>query len=143
MSTDQKRGNVMLPLAALGSMAPPKYVEMLTQTPEGRGIESLYPWGWAHDPKSSADYCSKALGRRVLPFAQAIGEDMFACFETQPSDNPAVVVVNPWGQHEGEWVKSAVEIQRLPDYEAWLVYAKKISDKVRERDQEEIEGDES
>jgi len=140
MSTDEeKRDYVLRALAALGSSAPKRYVEMLTGTPKNRGIESLYPWGWDNDPESFEGFCSKALGRLILPFANAAGEDMIACFETQPSQNPAVVVINPWGQDEGEWVKSDVEIARLPDYEAWLVYAKKISDNVREREREEAE----
>lgn len=142
MSADQeKRDHVLRVLAVLGSGIPPKYAEMLAATPINRVIEGLDPWAFVHDPKSSVEYCSKALGRPVIPFVQAIDEDMLACFEVTPSANPAVVVINPWAQDEKEWVKTEVEIKRLSDYEAWLVYAKWISDNVRER--EESEGDNS
>lgn len=144
MSNDQnKRGYVLRALVSLGSVPPARYMEMLTATPVHHVIESLDPWFFLSDPQRSAEYCSKALGRLVLPFVQAVEEDMFACFEVTPSTNPSVVVINPWAQDEKEWVKSDVEIKRLPDYEAWLVYAKWISDNVREREREESDGDES
>lgn len=135
----EKRRFVLRSLEQLGSTAPSKYAEMLDATPPNRVIEKLDPWVFDHDPESAASFCSKALGRRVLPFAQAVDEDLLACFEVDPSLNPAVVVINPWAQDEKEWVKTEVEVQRLPNYEAWLVYAKSISDYVRERDREEAD----
>lgn len=140
MSNDHNqdgRGYVAQALARLGSTAPPKYAQMLEQTPVHHAIKDLDPWFFLTDSQKSVDYCSKALGRPVLPFAQAVEQDMMACFETEPSTSPAVVIINPWAQDEGEWIKKAVEIERLPDFDAWLTYAEQVSREVRAREQEE------
>lgn len=138
MSADQeKRLYVLRALAQLGSKAPSKYVEMLAGTPANMVIPGLSPWTFEREPETAIEFCSKALGRTVLPFAQAVEEDMLACFETEPSQDPAVVVINPWAQDEGEWVKGEVEIARLEHFDAWLAYAKRVAEAVQQRDAQE------
>lgn len=135
----QVREYVIGALAALGSTCPAKYEAMLKATPVHHAIEGLIPWFFLSNPERSSEYCSKALGRPVLPFAQAVEQDMMACFETTPSENPAVVVINPWAQGEGEWVNGEVEIERLPNFDAWLVFAERIAQLVAQREREESE----
>lgn len=86
---------------------------MLRQTPANRVIGDLSPWAFLPDPERSAKYCSEAIGRPVLPFAQAVEQDMMACFLPEPPGEPAVVVINPWSED-----KAGVVLARLPDYAA-------------------------
>ena len=72
----------------------------------------------------------------MLPFAQAVGEDMMACFTTQPATSPKVFVINPWAVD-----KSRVVLAELPDFDAWLAYAEKISHAIQAREQEEADNE--
>ena len=122
-------------LTRLGSGVPPKYVELLAGTPLERTIPGISPWAFDKEPETAIEFCSRAVGRPVLPFAQAVGEDLMACFETVPMDDPAVLVINPWAQDDGEWVKGEVEIARFPNFAARLGY-ERISESVSKRDGE-------
>jgi hypothetical protein len=113
-------------LANLGGIPPVRYVEMLRKTPIDRAIEGLRPWYFDHDPESAVQFCSEVVGRPVLPFAQAVEQDMMACFINERSENPAVIVINPWSED-----KAAVIRAKLPDYDAWLNYATEISRQVQ------------
>jgi hypothetical protein len=121
-------------LDRLGSVCPIRYAGMLVQTPANAVIENLSPWAFLPDPERSAKYCSEALGRPVLPFAQAVEQDMVACFLPEPAGNPAVVVINPWSENKAAVVKTL-----LPNYEAWLKYAAEVSSRVQAREAEDDE----
>lgn len=121
---------------ALGVKCPQKYLTMLRQAPRNRTISNLRPWAFDHDPESAVQFCSEALGRPILPFAQAVGQDMMACFLAQPSNNPAVVVINPWSED-----KTTVLKAELVDYDAWLNYAAEVSRKVHLREEREDENE--
>lgn len=112
----------------------PRYVELLKITSTNRSIDGLRPWAFDHEPEGAVGFCSEAIGRLVLPFAQAIGEDMMACFEVAPEKTPSVVVINPWAES-----KAAILLAELPDFDAWLAYAKKVSQAVQVRQQQEVD----
>ena len=128
------REYVVRALNALGAICPQKYITMLKQTPGNKTISNLRPWAFDHDPAGAVQFCSEALGLSILPFAQAIGQDMMACFLHEPLANPAVVVINPWSED-----KAAVLKAKLADYDAWLDYAAEVSRQVQERETEEEE----
>lgn len=111
-----------------------KYEEMLAATPPGYTINGLAPWWFMPTPERDIDYCSKAAGRPVLPFAQAVEEDMMACFKAEPGATPGVLVLNPWSNGWGLTV-----LADLPDFDAWLVYAEQVSREVQARKQEKAD----
>jgi hypothetical protein len=113
-----------------------KYEEMIAETAPGTTIAGLAPWWFQPTPERDVEFCSKAAGRPVLPFAQAVDEDMMACFKTDPSGSPGVLVINPWSEGWGP-----VVLADLPDFDAWLVYAKQISDEFHARAQAEGEAE--
>jgi hypothetical protein len=136
MPSDQDiRTYVVRALAALGASTK-KYEQLLSATPINRAIEGLRPWAFDHDPERAIGFCSEAAGRPVLPFAQAVGEDMMACFTTEPATSPRVIVINPWAEDKGH-----VVLAELPDFHSWLAYAEKVSRTVQAREREES-GDE-
>jgi hypothetical protein len=109
---------------------------MLAEAKPNRTIDGLRPWAFDHDPESAIAFCSDALGREVLPFAQAIGQDLMACFMAdQPSSLP-VVVINPWASDRSGTIQ-----RTFPDFDAWLVYAKEVSEAVLADEREESDGD--
>jgi hypothetical protein len=135
MSANLKnREYVVQALNALGSVCPEKYTAMLEQTPENRCIANLRPWAFDQDPATAEQFCSEAAGRPVLPFALAIEQDMMACFLTESSAKPTVIVINPWSED-----KTTVVQAQLPDYDAWLKYAAEVSRQVHAREAEEDE----
>ena len=119
------REYVVKALSSQGSICPDRYTAMLVKTPINKVIENLSPWTFLPDPERSAKYCTEALGYAVLPFAQAVGQDLIACFAPGQFGAPAVVVINPWSED-----KEAVLKKELADYDAWLVYAAEISRQV-------------
>lgn len=119
-------------LGDYGMTCPDRYIEMLRRTPIHRAIEGLRPWYFDHDPASAVQFCSEAAGRTVLPFAQAVEEDMMACFVPKPFGEPAVVVINPWSED-----KTSVVQARLPNYDAWLDYATEVARQVQAREADE------
>ena len=123
---------VVQALKAQGASVPERYSEMLERTPTDRVIEDLGPWAFLPSPERSVEYCSAAFGGRVWPFAQAIGQDLMACFLPQASQEPKVVVINPWSSNGADVVKA-----EFADYGAWLPYAAKISREVMERERAE------
>jgi hypothetical protein len=136
MSNDKDlRTYVVRALAALGT-SPGKYEQLLNATPTNKTIEALRPWAFDHDPERAIGFCSEAAGRPVLPFAQAVGEDMMACFKNEPSATPGVLVINPWAED-----KTRVLLAELPDFGAWLVYAEKVSREVQAREQEDADNE--
>jgi hypothetical protein len=134
---DEKRGYVARKMQKSGLAVPASYVSMLARTPPDRVIEGLSPWFFLPDPALSVGYCTEALGRPVLPFAQAVGEDSMACFLGTPRDNPSIVVINPWSDRRGPAIIRA----ELADYDAWLVYAHRISSEVSARDADQESDD--
>lgn len=130
---DEKRGYIVRTLQKSGVAVPAGYTSMLARTPPDRVIEGLSPWIFLPDPARAIGYCAEALGRPVLPFAQAAGEDSMACFLAAPRDNPSVLVINPWSDKRGPAIVRA----ELPDYDAWLVYAHRISSEVAARSMDE------
>lgn len=131
---EEARMYVVRELMRLGMAGMERYAALLASTPANRVIDGLDPWAFPLAPEKAVGFCSGALGRAVLPFAQAIGEDMMACFETVLSATPAVVVIDPWA-HD----KAHVVLAELPDFDAWLVYAEQVSREVRAREQEEAD----
>lgn len=130
MYPDQsKREYPVRALNELGAVRPEKYVAMLAETPVHRSIRGLNPWFFPADPKRAASFCSEAAGRPVLPFAQAVGEDMMACFVPEPSGEPEVLVIDPWIKDKAKVVQA-----RLSNYDAWLNYAAEISRQVQARE---------
>jgi hypothetical protein len=105
---------------------------MLAITHENQVIANLSPWVFLPVPERSIGYCSEALGQSVLPFAQAVGQDLVACFLVTRSNYPAVIVINPWADNSAGVVRA-----ELQDYDAWLIYAEQISREVAEREQED------
>lgn len=134
--SNEVREYVVRALNSQGSICPARYVTMLAQTPINRVIENLSPWTFLPDPERSAKYCADALGSPVLPFAQAVEQDLIACFVPVLSVSPAVVVINPWSED-----KAAVLKAELADYDAWLNYAAEVSRQVQARAAEEEEDD--
>jgi hypothetical protein len=112
------------------------YAALLLATPTNRTIAALAPWAFDPDPERAASFCSSALGRPVLPFAQAVGENMMACFEVGTSAAASVVVIDPWVKNQAN-----VVLAELPDFDAWLVYAKKVAQDMQARKQADGEED--
>ena len=130
------REYILYAFDAFGIKCPQKYITMLRQTPRNRTITNLKPWAFDHDPESAVQFCSEALGRPILPFAQAVGQDMMACFLPQPLANPAVVVINPWSENKATVLKA-----ELADYDAWLNYATELSRQIHAREADEEDDD--
>lgn len=131
---DSARMYVAQALERLGVICPERYLVMLGKTPSDRAIENLSPWVFLPMPERSVGYCSEAFGQPVLPFAQAAGQDLVACFLARPLTSPSVIVINPWSDDKSDVVKA-----ELSDYSAWLIYADQISREVLEREREEDE----
>lgn len=87
--------------------------------------DELEPWGITADTESNLLY-SKEYGRPLCKFAQAWLEDMIACFVVGTGSDPRVVVLNPWADKEvdGEWMKVMHVLEELPNFEAWLEWAR-------------------
>lgn len=137
MSTDQEvREYVVRALEELGLPCPQKYRDLLARTPAIKLIDGLDPWFFPPNPENSVAYCSEAIGRPVLPFAQAVEEDMMACFLVEPSTNLKVIVINPWAEK-----KEDVALAELSNFDAWLTYAEQVSHAVRRREEEESSED--
>ena len=87
--------------------------------------DELEPWGITADPESNLLY-SEQYGRPLVKFAQAWLEDMIACFVVGTGSDPRVVVLNPWADKEvdGEWTKAMQVLEELPNFEAWLEWAR-------------------
>jgi hypothetical protein len=129
---DEKREYIVHVLNTLGSVCPARYAQMLSGTPTNGVIENLSPWAFLPDPERSSRYTTEALGYPVLPFAQAVEEDLVACFVSEPSTNPEVIVINPWSDEKAAMLKA-----ELRDFEAWLAYAEQISREVQARQADE------
>ncbi|MET4676402.1 MULTISPECIES: hypothetical protein [unclassified Luteibacter] len=113
---------------------PERYLQMLRLTPADRVIEGLSPWAFLPTPERSVAYCSEAFGSAVLPFAQAVGEDLIACFVVTPFKSVDIVLLNPWADDPRERIRA-----RFSTYEDWLEYAEEISRVVTERERLEDE----
>lgn len=72
---------------------PEKYLQMLGLTPVEKVIEGLSPWAFLPTPERSIAHCSEVFGSAVLPFAQAVGEDLMACFFVTPFKSVDVVLL--------------------------------------------------
>ena len=131
-ATVDPRMYVVTALKSQGAPVPELYSKALGMTPADRVIEGLNPWAFLPSPERSIEYCSNAFGEHVLPFAQAIGQDLVACFLVQSSQEPRVVVINPWAESGGVVVKA-----EFVDYEGWLPYAAEVSRKVTERERDD------
>lgn len=118
-----------------GVPCPDRYIEMLRCTPIHKTIKGLRPWYFDHDPASAVQSCSEAAGYPVLPFAQAVEEDMMACFVPKPFGEPAVIVINPWSED-----KTSIVQAQLPNYDAWLNYATEVARRVQARETAEDNG---
>jgi len=126
------REYVVRTLRSQGLFCPEHYATMLAETPLNKVIENLSPWAFLPDPERSSKYCSEALGRAVWPFAQAVEQDLIACFVPTQSGSPTVVVINPWSED-----KRAVLKKEFADYDAWLIYAAEISRQVQASEADE------
>lgn len=137
MQTDQEaRLYVLKALESVGAKGVGQYASLLAATPADRVINGLDPWAFLPTPEKSQTYCNVAADRLLLPFAQAVGEDMIACFTTEPGGIPGVVVINPWASS-----KAQVMLAELPHFEAWLAYAKDVSLAVQARERDEADDD--
>lgn len=123
-------------LADHGVVCPERYLLMLKQTPINRVIADLIPWAFLPDPERSSEYCTEVVGQSVLPFAQAIGEDLMACFLMKGELVPSVIVINPWSED-----KSKIVQENLENFDDWVDYARKVSQEVMARDQDDAEED--
>lgn len=126
---NEKREYVVQALGNQSSGCPEHYATMLAGTLPNKVIENLSPWVFLPDPERSSKYCSEALGNAVLPFAQAVGQDLVACFVPNDSSSPKVLVINPWSEDKGAVLKKELE-----DYDAWLGYAAEVSRQVQENE---------
>lgn len=129
---DEARTYVVRELTRLKAPVMERYAALLASTPPNKVIQGLDPWAFDHDPERAVGFCSEAIGRRVLPFAQAVGEDMVACFETESSGAPAVVVIDPWSSD-----KARVVLAKLAGFDEWLIYAKDVATAVQKRERDE------
>lgn len=120
--TEWARRYVVRSLRARALHCPERYLTMLDATPDGQAIRGLSPWIFLPWPEHTAAYCSEAIGEAVLPFAQALGHDLIACFLTEPGPHPEVVVLNPWSPS-----KRLVRRANLPSFDIWLSYAFHVS----------------
>lgn len=127
---------VIKTLTDRGIPCPKKYSAMLASAQPNRTIDGLRPWAFDHNPQSAVGFCSEAVGREVLPFAQAIGQDLMACFVIDEFSRISILVINPWASD-----RSAVVKADLTDFDAWLVYAEKISREVLAREHDESDED--
>ena len=120
------RSFVIDALHALGLPCPTGYQEMLNRTPAGEMIPHLAPWFLLSSPAHDAGYCSAAVGRPVLPFCQALEQDLMACFSTHAAENTRIILINPWEEDPEEVVQNVFE-----DFDAWQKYAGELSALVR------------
>jgi len=109
-------------LAERGLECPAQYVAMLDGSQAGRTIDGLWPWAFDADPREAIGFCSEAVGREILPFAQAIGEDLMACFDPIKGPELPVVVIDPWNSDKPNVVRAT-----LQNFAAWLSHAELIS----------------
>lgn len=128
--TEWARRHVVRTLRSQAIACPEKYRLMLDRTSDGEFIRDLKPWIFLPYPEHTAGYCAEILSQPVLPFAQAIGEDLIACFQYAPVDNPGVIVLNPWSRS-----KRLVRRAELPSYDIWLSYAFHVARAVKARAQ--------
>lgn len=119
-----EREYVVSRLQNLGAGEAEAYARLLRATPVSRVIEGLSPWAFLPSPRELEPYCSEAAGRPLLPFAQAIGLDMVACFTLPASGGTGVLVIDPW--HEG----SCQTLATLPGFAAWLSYARDLAHRL-------------
>lgn len=103
----------------LGRECPPRYEAMLAHTPHDEVIAGLRPWFFMSSPGRSVGYCSAAARQPVLPFCQALEQDLVACFLPE---SPQVVLINPWAVAPQDVLR-----QTFTDYDAWLAYAHTFS----------------
>lgn len=126
---NSKPGNrryVAQALRAAGSARPSRYLEMLLQTPVHSLIAELSPWAFLANPEPMSQYCSEAVDRKVFAFAQAMEENMVACFISEPPEEPTVMIVNPWSTGH-------VVLAHLSNFDVWLDYAAEVSREVLAR----------
>lgn len=116
--SEQSRTWVLRALSRRGYVCPERYARLVRTAAPGAALPGMGPWLFLPYPENTAGYCSEALGETLLPFAQAVGHDLIACFRTIPGRTPRVVVINPWSP-----VRRGVRVIELPDFDAWLVYA--------------------
>ena len=112
-------------LEAENMIAPEAWLSMLRETENMKPIAGLSPWRFLPSEGALGALCASAAKRPVLVFAQAIGEDMIACFASRTGQEPWVLVVNPW--NSGGRV-----ITELADYAAWLLFAETVAREVAE-----------
>ncbi len=116
------RQYVVRTLKSQAICCPSRYLSMLAETPAGGPIRGLAPWIFLPYPEYTSVYCSEACNQPVLPFAQALGEDLIACFQNGPANNPTVIVLNPWTHN-----KRLLRRAELPSFDTWLSYAYHVS----------------
>lgn len=115
-----------------GLSCPAQYLTMLLNVRPDYVIDGLYPWDFFTSPEEMKEFCSEVVGHEILPFAQAVGEDTVACFDMSRTPALPVLVIDPWNKR-----KPSSVLADLPDYDAWLVYAKALSDEVIASEREE------
>jgi hypothetical protein len=123
---------VIRELEAQGVNVPKRYKIMISNTPDNKVIEGLTPWAFLPNPERSQEYSSSVVGRVIFPFAQAIGNDLIACFQIESGTELRVIVINPQSINPNEIVRAD-----LDSYEAWIDYAQKVSDAISENGDEE------
>jgi hypothetical protein len=119
-------------LAELNMHCPSSYESMLAKVPPNACIPGLYPWWFLPDPKETQQYAAAVAGRPVVPFAQAIGHDLLACFIVEEFASPSVIVINPWSERGAAQVRAI-----LPNYSAWLTYAEETSARFLAQERED------
>ena len=65
-------------------------------------------------------------GKPFCPFVQAVEQDLIACFVAVPTQEPSVVVIDPWSSRH-------VLRRELHDYDEWIAYAQTVSRNLAER----------
>jgi hypothetical protein len=104
-----------------GFRYPGDYLQFVVQNP--KIMAELGAWGYTSDIADWSHECSVALGRAVVLFAQAYGDDMIACFEHLSGEEPKVLIINPWGEQNMSH-KVLREFSNFTEWHAWAFSGK-------------------
>lgn len=121
----QPLGSAQLPAQLPeGFACPPSFAKYWEANP-GFAIE-FEPWHFEVGDEGFNRWCSERYGRSVVMFAKADLEDTIACFVVDTSDDPKVVVLNPWAQVvvEGKTEEVCRVQEELPNFDAWLQWVR-------------------
>lgn len=114
-----------------GFTYPSSFLELVEVFPDVK--QQFEPWGLIADVESNRLW-SEASGQPLVQFAQAWHEDMIACFLVDGSEDPPVVVINPWRQRmvDGKVEQYCTLLKQFRNFTDWFEWMRD-SDLVRDR----------